>query len=168
MDKRVEGIHIRLNRNDYDLLLLSSQYKITPIIKAVIRDYLAGEKTCTVTLPTYQHMKPSYKNLSVRLDENADADIIDFIKDIPKGSKNHIYKTLLRHALEVPDIRQWLSRPEVPKVPKPYIYPKRNKQVEVSVKADVIILENDPEVSSHIPQEGSALDNSDDNIFDLI
>jgi|GEM_PF-3162083 len=118
MANKAKSIHIRLNRNDYDLLLLASQSKMSVLVKKAIRNYLAGEREDLISLPVYIQMPQVYKAVNVRLDEERDADIISFIESIPNGNRNYVYKALLRHSMECPDVRQWISDPLAAKRPK--------------------------------------------------
>lgn len=168
-NEKAYNIHIRLNRNDYDLLLLASQCKMPDIVKGAIRNYISGQREAIIPMPSYLPMSQSYKAVNVRLDGKKDKDIIDFVEAIPKGNKNAIYKILIRHAMEMPDIRQWLNDPDAAKRPKAEskVQKKASQANPGNAEKTASPLVKKPEIRPTPPKPASVSADEDD-IFRLI
>ena len=157
-----KAIHIRFNRSDYDLILLSTQNKMSQIMRTAIRNHLSGNYRRAIPLPDYVQQPQTYKMVNVRLDDDKDADIIEFIESIPKGNKNHVYKLLLRYSMEGPDIRQWMNDPEAAKKPKAAISKSDMENKDSS---------RQPKQIKAMPTQQPSkrkIDSDEEDIFDLI
>lgn len=96
-------------RHDLDLmgLVANTSFDFAGTVKTALRNYAKG-KMQKIPLPKENTFNKavnySIAQIHIKLDEKTDADIIEFIRSLPDGSRNCFVKTLLRNLLEGPYI----------------------------------------------------------------
>ena len=140
-------LHLYLSDRDYDLQLLYQSRRLKDAIRQGISKYLNNDALITVSLPEYQPVKPETRRASVYFSPKEDAEVINFIKTIPRGNVNAVLQLLVRNVLRKADIRQ-LMDPEAG---------KRKKAVQ-GIKTDDKSGRNQPKTSatSYRPPDNSA------------
>lgn len=105
-----KALHIRLSRDDSDLQIIAENYKITKVVRSVIRAYLQN-KPYSIGLPAINFADANFSNrvIAIQLNDKKDADIIEFLRTIPTGRANAIFKALLRNAISKESVLSCIS-----------------------------------------------------------
>jgi hypothetical protein len=115
-------INLRLTDRDLDLALLFSNMRVVDIVRKVVRAYISGEQFVLHPPVTFTNVKLNMRQF--KLDEQADADVIEWLEHIKRGYVSNVLKILIRHAISVPYIVPFMDGEEMavtsqPGVPVP-------------------------------------------------
>jgi hypothetical protein len=120
-------IALKLEKKDEDLNLLLKYH----VAKKVIIDVIKAHKNdgrVNLKLPQYQKNLPLKQYYRYTYNIAGNEDVIEWLSKIEPGYKNHALKTLIRHAMEKPDIRHYETKNVGPEKEKKLNGTPRQKQ----------------------------------------
>ena len=104
--------HIYLQNNDEDIMLLLQKRKLAELTRTVVRAEINGENP-SIPLPKIPATMKQPRSVQLRLDDEEDSDVIEWLANIKQGYMSTVIKLLIRHAMEKPDIRLFVNDSEV-------------------------------------------------------
>lgn len=126
-------IALKLEKKDEDLNLLFKRHMAKKVIIDVIKAQINGNRV-RLPLPPFQKDIPLKQYYRYTYLIAGNEDVIEWLNTIEPGYKNHALKTIIRHAMEKPDIRHY-EKGNAEKSVKPLKEPKPERKTVPNVPA---------------------------------
>ena len=108
-------ITMKLEKKDADINLLFKHCNAKKTIINVIKAYINGGHI-SLPLPPFKDNVPLKQYYRYTYPIKGNEDVVEWLKIIKKGYKNHAIKMLIRHAMEEPDIRHCIIKNRAPEI----------------------------------------------------
>ena len=89
-------------------MLLLHKRKLAELVRLVVRAEINNE-TARITLPKIPASLRQPRSVQLRLDDEEDRDVIEWLGNIKTGYVSTVLKLLIRHAMEKADIRLFVE-----------------------------------------------------------